>query len=226
MKKAFKITLIIFCLAMPLAAIAIKSPLSKYFISAYISHRFNAEVKMQKCDVSLSGRLLASGVEIKNKKGLNCTIKEADVRYNLAAVLKGEMALKYSLRSVKFIYSDSDIITGISRLFSIEPDYSLLFDAVDGQLFIKGDELVVKDLDARGENVSLFVNGTTTAEENISYKIKLTLSESITSRIPDVVRKIFFIEQKEYSIVELSISGNAKKPSINFSTPLFKLLIK
>ena len=204
----------------------LKTPLVKYPVSLYFSYALKSDISIKKCDFSFRKGLKAECVEIRNKKGLYCTIKDVHIKGNFSDLLKGQFFLDCSLKSVKFSYSTSEIINGIAKLFAIEPTQLLEFDTVDGAVYIKPNQIIIKDLKAPGRNISLFANGTTRDNKYIDYTFKLILSENITSEIPEAIQKFFFKKDQGYSVVELYLSGNIKKPSINFSTPLFKLRIK
>ena len=206
--------------------IAIKTPLVKYPVSLLFSNALKSDISMKKCSFSFAKGIKASDMEIKNEKGLHCIIKDAYIKCNFSGLIKNELFLDYSLKTVKFSYPDSEIINGIAGLFAIEPTYLLQFSTVDGTVYVKPNETIVKDLNAVGAAISLFANGTTTDNKFINYQFRLTLSKDITSRIPEAIRKVFFKEQQECSVAELYLKGNIKKPSISFSTPLFKLLVK
>ena len=225
MQKIIK-TLIIIITIVFIFILALKTPFVKYPATLLFSHALKSDVSMQKCSISLKGDIIASGVDIKNEKGLHCVIGEADIKTDFMRLLRKELYMECSLKKVELTYADSAIIDGIAKLLTIEAEKLLVFDTVDGIIYIKSNETTIKDLNASGKDVSLFANGTTTDDENINYTFKLTLSENITSGIPEAIRMIFFKEQDNYSIVELYLSGDIKKPSINFSTPLFKLRIK
>lgn len=204
----------------------LKTPLVKYPVSLSFSRCLKSDISIKKCGFSFTKGIKASGIEIKNKKGLHCIIKDADIQFDFLYLAKKGLSFNYSLKSVRFSYPASELINGIARLFAIEPTRLLKFDTVDGIVYIKPDEMVIKDLNATGKDISLFANGTTTENKYINYALKLILSESLTSKIPENMRQFFFKKEQEHSIVELYLSGNVKKPSINFSTPLFKLRIK
>jgi len=204
----------------------LKTPLVKYPVSLCISRCLKSDISIKKCCFSFTKGIKASGIEIKNKGGLHCIIKDADIEFDFLYLAKKGLSFNYSLKSVRFSYPASEVINGIARLFAIEPTRLLKFDTVDGIVYIKPDEILIKDLNATGKDISLFANGTTTENKYINYALKLILSESFTSKIPENIRQFFFKEEQEHSIAELYLSGNVKKPSINFSTPLFKLRIK
>ncbi len=204
----------------------LKTPLVKYPVSLCISRCLKSDISIKKCGFSFTKGIKASDVEIKSKKGLHCIIKDADVQFDFLYLAKKGLSFNYSLKSVRFSYPASEVINGIARLFAIEPTRLLKFDTVDGIVYIKPGEILIKDLNATGKDISLFVNGTTTMNKYINYALKLILSESLTSKIPENIRQFFFKKEQEHSVVELNLSGNVKKPSINFSTPLFKFRIK
>ena len=206
--------------------IVIKTPLAKYPVSLLFSNALKSDISIKRCSFSFTKGIKASDMEIKNEKGLHCIIKDAFIKCNFLGLIKNELFLDYSLKTVKFSYPDSEVINGIAGLFAIEPTYLLQFNTVDGAVYIKPNEIIVKDLNAVGAAISLFANGTTTDNKFINYQFRLTLSKNITSRIPEAIQKVFFKEQEEYSVAELYLKGSIKKPSISFSTPLFKLLIK
>ncbi len=206
--------------------IAIKTPLVKYPVSSLFSYALKSDISIKKCGFSFTKGIKALDVQIKNEKGLHCIIKDAYIKCNFLGLIKKELFLNYSLKTVKFSYPDSEIINGIAALFAIEPDYLLQFDTIEGAAYIKPNEMIIKDLNAIGTAISLFANGTTTDNKYINYQFRLGLSKSITSKIPEAIQKLFFKEQKEHSVVELYLKGSIKKPSISFITPLFKLLVK
>ena len=118
------------------------------------------------------------------------------------------------------------MINSVAKLFITEAVELLEFDTVDGAVYIKPREILIKDLNASGKDISLFINGTIRNNKYIDYIIKLILSENFTSKIPEEIRNIFFKKEREYSVVELYLTGDTKKPSVSFSTPLFKLQIR
>lgn len=208
-----------------LSGVFLKSPLVKYPVTVYLRHIVKSEVKIDKCRFSFIKGIIAKDVEIRNERGLYSTIKEASVKPGFG-VLRDGLALQISLKDVGFSYSSSEVIKAIAALLGIDPVSLIKFNTVDTIMYIKKNETIIKDLKAHGREISLFADGTTTDDEQIDYKFKLMLSDEITSKIPEGIRMFFFKQEEESSVVELSVSGHIKKPSISFSTPLFKLRIK
>lgn len=225
--KRFVSLLIIFVIFIILTVVVIlKSPLAKHPISLYLSNVLKSDVAIKECNFSFTTGAKFKDLEIKSKKGLYCTVKDGEIKYDILGLLKNNLVLDCSLKSVEFSHSSSPVIKGITHLFGMGEVDLFNFDTVKGSLYIKPKEFIIKDLNARGKDISFFANGTTKDNKYITYSLKLMLSENITSKIPEDIRKIFFKQEQEYSIVELYLNGSLKKPSINFSTPLFKLSIR
>jgi hypothetical protein len=74
--------------------------------------------------------------------------------------------------------------------------------------------------------LELFCKGTIVDNKDIDFSIRALLSPLIASSIPESVRDVFFSKKEEKYQLELYINGLIEKPSINFSTKLFKLSIK
>ncbi|MBN1405098.1 MAG: hypothetical protein JW946_01100 [Candidatus Omnitrophica bacterium] len=226
MLKIIKISTVTALCALLVCVIILKTPLAKYPVSFFLSKALGMDVTLKSCTLLLPGNLAIKGAQIKNRTGLRCAIKEGLIKYNVLGILKNNTALDISLKNVNFSNAESKVIKGIIELFYITPIGLFEFNTVEGIVYIKPKELIIKDLKAKGSDVTFFANGTTKNDNQISYTVKLILSDNITSKIPEEIRSIFFKREQQYSIVELYINGNLKKPSIQFSTPLFKLSIK
>ena len=202
----------------------IKTPLIKYPVQLYLSDKLKSDVKIDKCNFSFKQGIIAGGVIIKNEEGLYCAITQGRLKINPSRILERAFYVDYSLRGVEFSHPSSKIIEGISELFNIDFSQYLIFTKINGGIELKRDELTVKNLYAKGRDVSFYLDGTTSnSGRDINYTCKLLLSEKLTGDMPESTRELFFKKGTDYSTVQLYLSGKLAKPTINFSTPLFKI---
>lgn len=198
-------------------------------LSVIFSKQLKAEVEIEEASLSLKDGILTKGISISNKRGLSCSIERATIGTDpLLPSLRRIKAipLKFELKDITLSYPDSAVINSITSGLSIKEPELLKFDTASGRLYRKDGALILKALSASGEYIRLFVDGTITDDSQISASFRLLLSGELIAGIPESVRKVFFKQDGAWSKVELYLSGDIKRPSINFSTDLFKLIVR
>jgi hypothetical protein len=228
MRKTKKIIATVFLflfIAVLLLTTGLKTPLCKYFFSFYFSSKLDCDINIGQCSFFFTRGIKAQKISIKNNKGFIGSIENADIKFNVVKNLREGNEFDFFLGKVIFSYPDSDIVKWVVKLFAVDSEYLFKFDEITGFAYVESKEMILKDVEAIGEDVSVFVDGTTKEKQLINYTIKLKISDKITAGIPDTLRAIFFRKDEKYSIVQLYLSGSLNKPAINFSTPLFKLKI-
>jgi len=201
------------------------TPLLKNTLSFYLASRLGADVNIKKASLAIDGTLNAEDIKITSKTGFSCAIREAKITYMPALFLKKIHGFKFSLEKIEFSNPNSKIIESITGIFSLDPKQVFSFDTANGELFINSGELITKQVYAAGKDMRLYADGTIKRDESLNYTLKLWFSQYFTSRMPESFRSIFFKKDAEFSLVQLYLKGSLKKPSINFSTPLFKLRV-
>lgn len=200
------------------------------FLSVYFSKQFKADVVIKRASWSLKEGIKTKGIYISNKRGLRCDIESAimgTVPLSIAVrTSKGTVPLIFTLKNVELSYPDSAVINGITRALSLRQPGIFRFDIVSGKLYRRKGELVVKALNASGEHIRLFIDGTVIGGSQINCCFRILLAEELVASIPEATRKVFFKQDGSWSKVELYIAGDIQHPSINFSTDLFKLIVR
>lgn len=224
MKKNLYIFIVIF-ISLVIFAFFFNSLYLKYILSAYIGRKLNVDIKIDQARWESAGSINAKGIFIRNKKGLSCSIEEAIIHYDAISIIKMAPTFSFKSRGVKLSNPDSAVINGIAEIMSIKPLDLFSFDRAEGRLYLKKRELIIRGFNATARFIRLYIDGTVVANSRIDAAFKIMLAGELLANIPETTRKIFFKEQDQWSEVELYITGDMKRPSINFSTDLFKLII-
>jgi len=198
----------------------------KGLLPLYLSRQFNADVKIEQISLGFKEGIKAKGVSINSVRGLYCSIEEAVFDYDIVRIIKSGLNFNFSLKDVVFSYSESKLINGIVQALSIKSIDIFHFNSVKGEFYQRNEEIAVKSLEADGDLIKLFADGTIIKEARIDCSFKILLARELVTAIPDSVREVFFKQEGEWSEVELYITGDLDKPSINFSTDLFKLIVR
>lgn len=222
-KTLILIVVIILLLFLPL--VYFRDPLSARIFSAYLGGQLNADITIKKVHLGLGPRLEIEGLRIISSKGLDCDIKASTLDFNLQSVFKKRLGIRFYLKDVGFFYSTSKVIKGMTDALSIEAPQHLHFDYVKGEFYRIGEENIIKSLDAKGELLRIFADGSMRGLL-IDYSFKFLLSKELTDKVPESVKNIFFKQDNQYSEVELYVTGSVDNPSINLSTDLFKLTVR
>jgi hypothetical protein len=223
-KKTFLEILLFLILLLLFVAICVNNCL-KYIVSAYFSNQFKTDIKIHTLSLKFKDGIQASGIDISNKTGLKCKIDRALIQHSITSLSRGWLAFDITLEGVKLYYPESAIIKGITNVLSLESVDSLAFDSVKARIERRGSENLIKNLSAEGKTLRLHVDGSIGNNSMLDCSFKILLSKELVSNIPEKIRKIFFTEDGAWSEVELDLKGDIKRPSINFSTNLFKLIV-
>jgi len=194
--------------------------------SLYLSSQLKADVTVAGVRLGLGNKIELKDVGIRNSEGLNCKIKEALIAYGPLFIIKKGTKFDFSLKDVEFSYPSSKVINGIASTLSLEPMEIFKFKSVKGEFLKRGNETVVKSLDAEGVLLRLFADGTIIKDSKIDYSFKILLSQELVAGVPGAIREVLFKETDSWSEVELYITGDIQKPSVNLTTDLFKLTVR
>lgn len=229
MRKALYIVFI-FLLFLVVFFVSTRRLFLPQILSAIFSKQFKAEVRIDETTFSFKDGVIAKGISVRNKRGLSCNIESAvlgtDPLSSAAITNKGAVSLNFMLKNVELSYPDSAIISSITKTLSINQPKLLKFDTAYGKLYRRGRELILKALNASGEHIRLFVDGTITDDFRINASFRILLSGELVASIPEATRKLFFKQDGSWSKVELYLSGDIRRPSINFFTDLFRLIVR
>lgn len=199
-------------------------------LSVYFGKQFKADVKIDEATLRLKVGIKTKDVSISNKRGLRCNIESAIIGTDPLPVLlaryRGSVPIYFELKDVKFSYPDSAVVSSIAEALSLRQPDLFRFDTVSGKLYRRNRELILKALNATGEHIRLFIDGTVTDDSRINASFRILLSEELVAGIPEATRKVFFKQDGSWSKVELYLSGDIQRPSINFSTDLLKLIVR
>ena len=190
-------------------------------LSLCIAKQLNADVKIEKAALNIKEGIRIKGIAITDRRGLQCNIESA-----IITPLPPRRSIYFKFENAKLSYPDSKIINSIANTLSLKSSDTLRFDFVKGRLHYRGGEVIIENLSAEGNFIKLFADATITNRSKIDCSLKMFLSGTIIEDIPESTRKIFFKKDGAWSKVELYITGSMDSPSINFSTDLFKLVVR
>ena len=191
-----------------------------------LSSRLGAKVDIADVKIISSRHIQFSDIRLSKKAAYDVSIKQADLEsISFMTFFKGT-PLNCDFRDFKMSQTGSALINGIASLLSMRPVDVLNFKDITFQLISKDNQLIFKGLDARGNIIKVLANGTIGKKNQINYNLKLLLSKELTDQIPEKVREVFFKEAAGWSQIDLYVSGTNKKPFINLSTGLFKLILR
>ena len=195
-----------------------------------LGSRLGADVRVEEARVVFKEGIVASNLSVTNKKGLRCSVEKAIINFGcpslIAMIKERTLYLPFKLINVRFQSSGSTAVGAITEALGFNQLELVVFDKAAGKLYFKGKEVVLKEIEAKGEDIELFIDGTITNESLINCSLKMLLSDELLAKMPEPTRKFFFKEDEPFSKVELYLSGEINRPSVNFSTPLFKLTIR
>jgi hypothetical protein len=223
-KKYIFINLLAAILSLSLIAAAGKIFLPQ-ILSFYFGNQLKATVKIAKASGNLLSRIKAKDISITNKKGLRCDIKDAEIDYQLLRMIREGINFGFRLKGIELSYPSSNVIGGITHTLSMKPLDSLQFNSAEGRFYYRNKETIIKSLSAAGEQIRFFADGSIVKDSAINYNFRILLSEEIVANIPETIRKVFFRQDGSWSEVKIYIGGTTERPTINFSTELFKLSI-
>lgn len=198
----------------------------KWSIPFYLGRQLNADVRIERLSWRFPGGVTARSISISNKRGLRCSIEEATIDYAIILIIKHGLSFDFRLKGVTLSYKSSNLINSIAEALSIKPLDVFRFDSVKGEFYQRREEVIIKSLVADGSLIKLFADGTIVRGSSVDYSFRMLLSERLIATMPDSVREVFFKREGEWSEIELYITGDIDRPSINFSTDLFKLIVR
>jgi len=226
MKKNIYIV-IIFLVFIVGAAFVSREPILKAVTSGFLDEQLNAKTQIDNADINLiKSTITESGITISAERGLDCSIGEVNIHYGDIVKLLGGKRFVFRFEDLEFSYPGSKVLNGIANALSLELEDMLQFDYVNGELIRGKNEVIIRSLEAQSKRLKLFVDATIADNNKIDCSIRMLLSKEMIANIPESIRKVFFKQDGEYSEVTLYIAGSIDKPSINFSTDLFKFVVK
>ncbi|NQT96080.1 MAG: hypothetical protein HQ572_06470 [Candidatus Omnitrophica bacterium] len=226
MKKYIYILIVFLVLAVALA-IANSEFILKRVTYDYVGNLLHADISIDRAAINIrKSTLKETGIRITADRGLDCNIETAFISYGNILELVKNRSFTFRLEDVRLSYPGSEILNSVANALSIELQDVLKFDYIAGEFMRGQDEIVIKSLEASGRLLRLFADATIEDGKNLNCSFKMLLSQEMISTIPDSIRKVFFKQDGDWSEVTLYLSGSIDKPSINFSTDLFKLTVR
>ncbi len=217
---------LIIILIVVVSLFTLRGPIAKFAVSTYIEKALDMDVVIEKIGVNYRGKITLKNVTLKNSKDLDCSIESAVVDYDIIFSISKGLKFDFNLYGVKLSDPDSKIIKALSKSLSLKPLDVLDFSMVSGKFIRTKEILEIRSLDAKGELLRIFADGTIVGDKTIDCNFKMLLSDELVSEIPESIRKVFFTSDGSWSEVELYLSGDLEHPSVNLTTDLFKLSVR
>jgi len=195
-------------------------------LSAYLSKEFSADVEIKQASLDIRYGIKANSITINNSRGLNCSIESARLSFGIASIIRKGLSLNFRLDGIEISYPESGVVSTVTQALSLEGVKLFNFDYAQGEIYSRADERIIKALDASGPLLRLNADASIIGDEEINCDLKVLLSQELVDKIPESTRQVFFKKEGSWFKVELYLKGNMKRPSINFSTDLFKLVVR
>jgi len=220
MKKAF---FFLFSILLIVITLLSNQLYLSHILSAYLGKKIPGEVKIQKASCNIKDTLVAWGIVLDGAGASRSTIEKARVAYDLKSLLKGTLNLDLQLKNVKLAYQDSGLMRSITEALSIDGTNILDFHDIRASVSRKGNIYIIESLEAEGNDIRVYFFGTIGRDSMVDFSFKVLLSDEVVSTIPEATRKVFFKKNGKWTELDLYITGEIRRPTVNFSTDLFKL---
>jgi hypothetical protein len=201
-----------------------RNHIAQGIVSAYLSGQLDADVHIERSHIGPYHTLAIESLSIRNKDEMYLNADSGVLRFYPFELLRKGLRLKFQLSDVFFSYPNSKIIDNVFNSLSLTAVDGLEFASAEGEFSYNKGIFMLKSLNLDGNMLKLNAYGMS-GYSLIDYNIGLSISDLLTSEIPEQVRKVFFKADGDWSEVELQISGSKDNPSINFKTDLFTLSV-
>lgn len=223
MKKAIIVSIIL--TAILLVAVAGYRNMPE-ILSFYLSRRFDKDVTIEKASLRSIDRLALEGITVGKDAVAICMIDSALIGYEISGLIRRATSIGFMLRGVEILDLDTGVIKTISDGLSIDPFKISRFDHVKGRFSRKGGISIIKGLEAHADFIRVFVDAVLTDDSKIDADCRFVIAEELLADVPEATRKVFFKSDGSDSNVELHLSGDMSRPSVSFSTDLFRLSVR
>jgi hypothetical protein len=223
MKKWF-ISIAVLILIISCAVFSFRGYIVKNIISGYLAHQLKADVVIARARIDSNYNINIKSLSIKNEDGLDLHAGSGVIKLYPWYFLKQGLAVKFELQDIRFLYSDIKVLRSVFEMLALGDVDELKFLSAKGEFSYGGRKSLLKSLYLDGELIRVKAHGM--ADDSfMDYDIRLFLSRTLTSGIPEAIKKVFFKQEGDWSNAELKVSGSRDNPSINFSTDLFTLSV-
>ena len=179
-----------------------------------------------------SGAIIMKGLDVEDhRRGLGLMAKRAIIRLRLKPFFKDGVGFIFELDEANFkMFSKGPKASGLDEplrdiaLIPFEGGWN--YSKISGEISIMRGETRIKDFFAASRDIRLGVDGTAYGDDLIDARIKISFSKSAVERLPEELTNVVMNEEPEgWRTISIDLKGNPKKPSITFSSKLFRLNI-
>jgi len=221
-----KAALILFLLVCLLLFLPIRSNTVNHFILSFFDDKVAKAIEFENSKIWLPGNIFLGGISASDKGSVLLQAETVNINYNLAAMLSGKKEIVFSAKGVKF-YKDISLLNSVSNILTIPKMPNIGFSAIDGDLEIHKDAVLVKRLAASNDDMVINGEGSIKKTGDLDCTIHFSFDKHITDTIPDFVKMTLLSEEKDgWMGITLKTTGNYAKPSLHVDSELFKLNIK
>jgi len=177
------------------------------------------------------GKLRLNDLRLTGKtSGLGISSEEAFVTPKLLHFGFKGVIFYFSLNRVRFlsnVKSGPDKFDDIASLVSLPFSKNWVYENISGNLEMSKRGLILKDIKAAGNDITLALNGIINSDNTADLDIKIGFSKSVYERIPKELSGLVLAgEEGQWKNLSVHLTGNFSKPSIQLSSKLFRLNIK
>lgn len=176
---------------------------------------------------TLLGTWYLNDVKITTKTGYRLDIERIELRPSFAVLRAGEISFVCRSENLKF-HKELPFVNNVRTFLSIPPAEGIRFDAVNGTVSLKKNEVKVGGLEAEHKDMRILAEGTVdTSAESMDYECVFLFSDRLTSNIHDVLKfAILTKDEPGWMRLELNVHGDYKKPSLKLKNDLLDINIK
>jgi len=231
-KKSFKLLIILFCCASLISAlltVVLPGSIIKLY-TGYIEKGLEVEVKFLSSpfrNLLFSKEWSTDGLKVSGDSGCILETGLLTLRPSLKFLLSGKRDFSLKAANLKF-HKDIPILNSLCDLLSIEPFRKVAFDVIEADLMLEGNRLNISALKAEGGYIKISGSGMVDRDQgSIDFDLKFLLSEEVTSRINQRIRKELLREESAgWMSMSVEAVGDYKQPYLKVKSDLLHLNIR
>lgn len=169
-------------------------------------------------------------LKIINAAGLGVYSESAVVLPEIRAEAAGRTNVLFTLNNVRFLHdakkdnvSHDDLIQTLAMPFSGDR----IYEEISARIELSNDRVYIKDLAASAGDIRLEIAGTIYRDGKVDGNVRIFFSNNVVAALPEELTNTILAQEKDgWRSLEVNVSGDYIRPSVQISGNMFRLKIK
>lgn len=144
---------------------------------SYLENKFQKEISADSLKIAFLKKIEVTNLKISGEKGFTLSAGKVKLDYNLLKLFSGGLVAKCEARDVRILRKNIVLLKPLFELLLLShPLEDLKFQNLYTDIYLENNTFIPKNLEAVGDNVKVYGDGSVNSDEIIDYKLNFLLA--------------------------------------------------